>query len=159
MYSQRSTIQRRCGPPSLTSIFRPGFRRRPLREPPAGSPDGSATRQSRLPRLGRHTLKLSDQDLIYSIGLIDYFSDKFVLSLLNYVYTLLRPGGKVVLGNFHSSNPDKAFMDHVLDWQLIHRAEDDMNRLYAASSFGRPCTSIRFEGWASTCFLECIKSE
>jgi extracellular factor (EF) 3-hydroxypalmitic acid methyl ester biosynthesis protein len=109
--------------------------------------------------LGRHTLKLSDQDLIYSLGLIDYFSDKFVLSLLNYVYTLLRPGGKVVLGNIHSSNPDKAFLDHVLDWQLIHRVEDDMNRLYAASSFGRPCTSIRFEGSGVNMFAECIKSE
>lgn len=31
--------------------------------------------------MGRHKIKLSDQDLVYSIGLIDYFSDKFVISL------------------------------------------------------------------------------
>ena len=30
--------------------------------------------------LGRQKLELNDQDLIYSIGLIDYFNDKFVLS-------------------------------------------------------------------------------
>jgi hypothetical protein len=26
-------------------------------------------------------------------------------------------------------------MDLVLDWKLIHRSEDDMNRLFLASSF------------------------
>jgi hypothetical protein len=36
-------------------------------------------------------------------------------------------------------------MDHVLDWRLIHRTEDDMDRLFAASAFGRTCTNIRFE--------------
>lgn len=36
-------------------------------------------------------------------------------------------------------------MDHLLDWKLIHRTEDDMNRLFEASKFGRPCDEIRFE--------------
>jgi len=108
---------------------------------------------------GRQKLKLSDQDLVYSIGLIDYFSDKFVIALLNYVHTLLRPGGKVVLGNFHSRNPDKAMMDYILDWKLIHRTEDDMNRLYACSSFAQPCTQILFEQTGVNMFAECIKQE
>src|SRR6185369_11594616 len=34
---------------------------------------------------------------------------------------------------------------HLLDWKLIHRTEDDMNRLFQASKFGRPCDEIRFE--------------
>jgi CRP-like cAMP-binding protein len=106
---------------------------------------------------GRQQLKLSDQDLVYSIGLIDYFSDKFVIELLNYVYTLLRPGGKVVLGNFHSRNTDKAMMDYILDWKLIHRTEDDMNRLYAASNFAQPCTQILFEPTGINMFAECVK--
>jgi CRP-like cAMP-binding protein len=106
---------------------------------------------------GRSELDLPPQDLIYSIGLIDYFNDKFVVTLLNYVHGQLRPGGKVILGNFHPRNSTKAFMDHVLDWRLIHRTEDDMNRLFQASAFQSPCTNIRFEEQGINLFAECIR--
>lgn len=106
---------------------------------------------------GRQQLKTKPQDLVYSIGLIDYFNDKFVILLLNYIYKLLRPGGKVLLGNFHPKNPTRAMMDYILDWKLIHRNEEDMNRLFQASSFARPCTDIRFEPEGVNLFAECIK--
>jgi SAM-dependent methyltransferase len=106
---------------------------------------------------GRQQVKLAPQDLVYSIGLIDYFSDKFVILLLNYIHGLLRPGGKVVLGNFHPRNPNKALMDHILEWKLIHRSEDDMNRLFMASSFAQPCTDMRFEQAGVNLFAECVK--
>ena len=94
---------------------------------------------------GRAKLDIPPQDLAYSIGLIDYFNDSFVIQLLNFVFDRLRPGGRVILGNFHPDNPTKALMDYVLDWKLIHRSEADMNRLFAASKFGRPCDEIRYE--------------
>ncbi len=94
---------------------------------------------------GRAKLDIPPQDLAYSIGLIDYFNDAFVIQLLNFVFDRLRPGGRVILGNFHPDNPTKAMMDYVLDWKLIHRSEADMNRLFAASKFGRPCDEIRYE--------------
>jgi SAM-dependent methyltransferase len=107
--------------------------------------------------VGRQKLKLKEQDLVYSIGLIDYFSDKFVVALLGFIHELLKPGGKVILGNFHTRNPDKAFMDYVLDWKLVHRDEDDMNRLYSTSRFEKPCTNIRFESEGINMFAECVK--
>jgi len=94
---------------------------------------------------GRQSLSVPPQDLVYSIGLIDYFDDAFVVRMLDFVHDVLRPGGKVILGNFHPRNPTKAFMDFVLDWQLTHRTEDDMNRLFTASKFAAPCSEIRFE--------------
>jgi hypothetical protein len=106
---------------------------------------------------GRQSLALNNQDLVYSIGLIDYFNDKFVVALLDYIYGLVAPGGKVILGNFHKSNPCKAFSDHVLDWKLNHRDEADMNRLYSASRFGRGFTNIRFEEEGVNMFAECRK--
>jgi extracellular factor (EF) 3-hydroxypalmitic acid methyl ester biosynthesis protein len=106
---------------------------------------------------GRSTLDLQPQDLIYSIGLIDYFNDKFVVTLLNFIHSLLRPGGKVVLGNFHPRNSTKALMDHVLDWRLIHRTEDDMNRLFKASVFRSTCSNVRFEEQGINLFAECIR--
>jgi SAM-dependent methyltransferase len=94
---------------------------------------------------GRQRLELPPQDLVYSIGLIDYFDDRFVIRLLDWVYERLAPGGRVILGNFHPDNPTRAMMDHVLEWRLNHRTEEDMNRLFWASRFGRACDEIRFE--------------
>ena len=54
--------------------------------------------------LGRQKLALNDQDLIYSIGLTDYFNDKFVIKLLNWIHGRLRLGGRVILCNFHPNN-------------------------------------------------------
>ncbi|MDJ0838318.1 MAG: cyclic nucleotide-binding domain-containing protein [Acidobacteriota bacterium] len=106
---------------------------------------------------GRQKMDTRPQDLVYSIGLIDYFSDKFVIMLLNYVHDLLKPGGKVILGNFHPRNTSKALMDHVIDWKLIHRTEEDMNRLFESSTFGKPCTEIRYEEQGVNLFASCVK--
>jgi hypothetical protein len=76
-----------------------------------------------------------------SSGLGCGLADRFAATCVDH----LRPGGRVILGNFHPDNPTKAMMDHVLDWKLIHRSEDDMNRLFRSSKFGRPCDEIRFE--------------
>jgi hypothetical protein len=101
---------------------------------------------------------VTDQDLIYSIGLIDYFDDQIVIKLLNLVYSMLRSGGRAILGNFHPSNPMKAMMDYVLDWKLNHRTEEDMNRLYRQSAFGKPCTRVLFEEQRINLFAECVKN-
>lgn len=106
---------------------------------------------------GRATLTLPPQDLIYSIGLIDYFDDELVVQLMSYAYQLLAPGGRLILGNFHPRNIGKALADHVLDWELVHRTEADMDRLYGASAFGRPCSRVVFEELGINLFAECIK--
>ena len=67
-----------------------------------------------------------------------------MVRLLHWVHGRLKPGGEVILGNFHPRNPNKAMMDHVLEWKLIPRTEDDMQRLFAATPFGR-CSEIVFE--------------
>jgi CRP-like cAMP-binding protein len=107
--------------------------------------------------LGRQKLDLHDQDMIYSIGLIDYFNDKFVIKLLNWIQGRLRKGGTVVIGSFHPNNYCKELMDYVLDWRLIHRSEKEMDRLFAASTFGRPCSRIYFEREQLCLFAECVK--
>ncbi len=106
---------------------------------------------------GRHSIDVKDQDLVYCLGLVNYFDDKFVVSLLNYIYELLRAGGKVILGNFHRKNPNKAFMDYVLDWHLVHRTEDDLYRLFSLSAFKKKCTDIIFENEGINFFAVCRK--
>ena len=107
--------------------------------------------------MGRQKLELRDQDLIYSIGLIDHFNDKFVVKLLNWIHGRLRPGGRVIVGNFHPNNYCKEIMDHVLEWRLIHRSEEDIHRLFASSTFGRACSRIQFENEGINLAAECVR--
>ena len=106
---------------------------------------------------GRRRIDLEPQDLIYSIGLIDYLADEHVVALINYCYENLRPGGRLILGNFHPRNPEKAMMDHLVNWRLIHRTEGDLNRLYAQSKFARSSTRVLWEEQGINLFGECIK--
>lgn len=109
---------------------------------------------------GRQRMELAfgDQDLVYSIGLIDYFPDPLVIHLIDFIHSVLRPGGRLILGNFHPHSVSKAVMDHVLDWKLFHRTEVDMHRLFAASAFQRPCTRILHEAQRVNLFAECVKA-
>ncbi len=107
--------------------------------------------------LGRGKTKVEPMDMIYSIGLIDYLNDKLVNKVLHFAHANLVPGGRVILGNFHPKNPAKEFMGCVLDWNLIHRTEEDMNRLFKDSPFARPCTRIQFEPLGIDLFAECVK--
>lgn len=107
--------------------------------------------------LGRGKTRVEPQQLIYSIGLIDYLNDKLVNKLLQYAYDNLAPGGRVILGNFHPRNPAKEFMDYVLEWNLIHRTEEEMHRLFLHSPFKRECTKIQFEDEGVNLFAECVK--
>ena len=95
--------------------------------------------------IGRQQLDLEPQHLIYSIGLIDYFDDRIVTRLQTWIRTCLAPGGRSILGNFHTSNPTRGLMDHLLDWRLIHRDETDMVRLAEAAGFEPGQTSCCFE--------------
>ena len=107
---------------------------------------------------GMQKLNLNKQDLVYSTGIIDYFNDKFVVAIINYVYDILNPGGRIILSNFHNSNTTRALMDHVLDWKLIHRSEEEMDCLFSISKFGKPATRIYFEEEGIIFFAECIKA-
>ncbi len=106
---------------------------------------------------GRQELELAQQDLIYAMNFIDYLSDELAIALINWTYDKLRPGGRVILGNFHPRNPTRGFMDQVLDWHLTHRDEAEMNRLFASSKFARPCSRIFFEEEGIDMFAEARK--
>jgi CRP-like cAMP-binding protein/SAM-dependent methyltransferase len=107
---------------------------------------------------GRQNIDLEPQQLIYSSSALSYLHDQFAVKLLDWIYKNLAPGGRVLLGSPHITNPDKAFLDHVLHWQLIHRSEDDLHRLFAASKFGKTRNRIIFEEEKVIMFAEGIKT-
>jgi hypothetical protein len=94
---------------------------------------------------GRGQTVLPPQHLIYSVGLIDYLEDEHVVRLLDWIHEQLLPGGTAILGNFDVANPDRAFLDHLAEWRLIHRTADDLRALFARSRFGDAPVDVRAE--------------
>jgi extracellular factor (EF) 3-hydroxypalmitic acid methyl ester biosynthesis protein len=96
--------------------------------------------------LGRGGVELREQDLVYTIGLIDYLRDDLVVALLDWIHDRLRPGGTIIVGNFDVANPCKPFMDHLLQWRLIHRSAADLEALFRRSKFAKAPFQVRTEG-------------
>ena len=65
-------------------------------------------------------------DLVYCAGLFDYLTDKVCTRLIEYFMSRSRPNGRVLLTNVHSSNPERNWMEHFLEWYLIYRDEAGM---------------------------------
>jgi SAM-dependent methyltransferase len=83
--------------------------------------------------LGRG-LPEGDFDLIYSAGLFDYFSDPVAQAAGVKLFGGLAPGGRLIIGNFSTLNPCVPFMEMVLDWHLIYRSPEVMQKLFAPLS-------------------------
>lgn len=65
-------------------------------------------------------------DVIYCAGLFDYLSDKVCARLIRYFVFRSNPGARLLLTNVHSANPERFGMEHLLEWHLIYRDEDQM---------------------------------
>ena len=72
-----------------------------------------------------------EYDLVYSAGLFDYLSDPIANTAAKKMFESVKPGGKMVIGNFNVDNPNKAEMDYALDWKLIYRSENDLLSLFS----------------------------
>jgi len=71
-------------------------------------------------------LDLGTFDLIYSTGLYDYLNEKTAQKLTYHLFSMLRPGGKLVIANFLPSIDDIGYMEAFMDWFLIYRDRFDM---------------------------------
>jgi len=65
-------------------------------------------------------------DVIYCAGLFDYLSDKVCTRLIRYFVFRSLPGARLLLTNVHADNPERFGMEHLLEWHLIYRDEDQM---------------------------------
>ena len=72
---------------------------------------------------------LGELDLVYSAGLYDYLPDLVAQRLTSVLYSRLRPGGRLLLGNMVET-PDTTWVLHfVLGWPLLYRDDESMLRL------------------------------
>jgi len=69
---------------------------------------------------------LGECDLIYSAGLFDYLADRSFRALLAVLYGALKEGGRLVVGNVASHNPDRFALEYLAEWYLHHRSQEEL---------------------------------
>lgn len=71
--------------------------------------------------------ELQPQDLIYSVGLIDYLAERRAKALVHSLYTTLAPGGLMIIGNMNKTPLSNLWpMEFIADWSLEYRDESQM---------------------------------
>jgi extracellular factor (EF) 3-hydroxypalmitic acid methyl ester biosynthesis protein len=68
-------------------------------------------------------------DLIYAAGLYDYLDDHFAARLTSSFFRMLKPGGRLIVGNFVPGIYDVGYMEACMGWTLIYRDGSAMLRL------------------------------
>ena len=67
------------------------------------------------------------QDLIYTVGLIDYLIDRRARALAVKLYERLAPGGLLIIGNMNETELSNLWpMEFITDWHLFYRTDADM---------------------------------
>ncbi|HEX8822300.1 MAG TPA: class I SAM-dependent methyltransferase [Archangium sp.] len=77
----------------------------------------------------KNQIRFEQLDLIYAAGLYDYLSQPMAIRLTRLLFSMLRPGGHLVLANYADpieSSAFKAYMEAFMDWWLIYREESDV---------------------------------
>jgi extracellular factor (EF) 3-hydroxypalmitic acid methyl ester biosynthesis protein len=92
---------------------------------------------------------------IYSMGLFDYLTPPVAKAVLSKLYQMLKPGGEMVIGNFHVSNQSRYYMEYWLDWVLYYRTEEEFKQLLGDVPDAR--ISVSFEDTGSQMFLRVTK--
>jgi SAM-dependent methyltransferase len=72
---------------------------------------------------------LPPQDMIYSVGLLDYLTDRRAAGLVRRLYDQLAPGGLLIIGNMNETKLSNLWpMEFITDWTLEYRDEAQMLR-------------------------------
>jgi len=93
---------------------------------------------------GRRASQLGSFDLIYAAGLYDYLVDEAAWRLTRSLFTLLRPGGRLLIANFLPGIPDRGYMESFMDWRLVYRTLPEIERLLGAIPAGQIASSRTF---------------
>jgi hypothetical protein len=71
--------------------------------------------------------KVPPQDLIYSVGLVDYLTLRRTRDLVARLYQQLAPGGLLIIGNMKDTPIGNLWpMEFICDWSVIYRSEAEM---------------------------------
>ncbi len=69
---------------------------------------------------------ISEADVIVSAGLFDYLTERVSRKMVTNLFSCLKKGGQILIGNIAKDSPDVFAMDYLMDWRLILRDEQDL---------------------------------
>jgi SAM-dependent methyltransferase len=95
-------------------------------------------------RMFDHELNMSEfgkQDLIYSVGFFDYLGSDFLARLFETLYSLLNPGGKIIISFKDAPKYDHRPFHWIVDWNgFQQRSEEDFLEIFSDANI--PFSSI-----------------
>ena len=68
-------------------------------------------------------------DIVYCAGLFDYLSQRVCKRLVELFCTMAKPGGLIIVTNVSDTNPSKAWMEYLVEWNLIYRGRKELEDL------------------------------
>ena len=75
--------------------------------------------------------KFSGCDLVYAAGLFDYLEQPVGKRLVEHMFDMVNPGGKIMVANFTHDIPDVGYMEAMMDWWLIYRSQEQVADLFS----------------------------
>ncbi|MCS5539976.1 MAG: class I SAM-dependent methyltransferase [Roseibacillus sp.] len=107
---------------------------------------------------GDADLKWESFDMVYCSGLFDYLSQRVCRRLNDLFARLLAPGGLMLVTNVSDTKPSRAWMEFVLEWNLIYRDDAAMMEI-APLNGGQFETALNRDETGVNLFLEVRKRE
>ncbi len=104
------------------------------------------------------SFSLLPQHLVYALGLCEYLGDEQVVAMLDRCHSMLAPGGRVLVGNLATGNPDRHLMAHLLDWQAYHRSAEELRALFARSAFADRPLAVELDAEQVALTAACTKA-
>ncbi len=98
------------------------------------------------------------QDVIYSVGYFDYLPDEFLVKLLNSLYKLLAPGGKLI-ASFKDVNRYNPRVFHwLVNWDaFLQRTEADFERLFNCTEIPAKALTVERVESGTVLFYSALK--
>jgi len=112
----------------------------------------------RLAERPRSAAQVPKADFLVCVGMFDYLSDEVAAATLGLFWQRLRPGGRLLVGNFAPHNPTRAYMEWIGNWYLVYRTADEMRQLAAAAGIAAQQISIGAERLGIDLFLSAVKA-
>ncbi|MET0964201.1 MAG: class I SAM-dependent methyltransferase [Noviherbaspirillum sp.] len=69
---------------------------------------------------------LPQADLVYSLGLFDYLNEARSKNVLEKMWKLVLPGGKLIIANLAQDAGNLAYCEAIMEWWMITRTEKEM---------------------------------
>lgn len=96
---------------------------------------------------------------VYAAGLFDYLEDSVATRLVERMWAMTHPGGRMMIANFLPDIPDAGYMEAFMDWWLIYRDEEQARKLFSTIAPAQIASmKVEFDPGKNICFVVAQKA-